>query len=146
MSKLRNAVSRARLKSLGQDVEPPKADEPPKAPKADEPPKPVQARPQRRKRRARAVALGSHLPANGNAGNDKEAADEEPQAIRDARVRLRALITQATKDAPKPSVGIVLAIVNQETGNHAAANALIDELGLEKLFGIKKFCRDDLTG
>lgn len=136
MSKLRNAVSKVRLKSLGQDVEPPQA-EPAQA-------EPAQARPERRKRRARAVALGSHLPANGNA--DKEAADEEPQAIRDARVRLRALITQATKDAPKPSVGIVLAIVNQETGNHAAANALIDELGLEKRFGIKKFCRDDLTG
>ena len=50
------------------------------------------------------------------------------------------MITAATKDAPKPSVGIVLAIVNQETGNHAAANALIDEYGLERLFGIKKFC------
>lgn len=65
---------------------------------------------------------------------------EEPQAIREARARLRGLIAAATKDAPKPSVGIVLAIVNQETGNHAAANALIEEYGLERLFGIRKFC------
>jgi hypothetical protein len=49
------------------------------------------------------------------------------------------MIAQATQDAPRSSIGIVLAIVNQETGNHTAANALIDEYGLERLFGIKKF-------
>lgn len=133
MSKLRIAVTKARL-SLAQDVEPLKADEPAQ-----------EARPERRlrrKRRARSP-LGSHLPANGNAG---EKQSEEPEAIREARERLRGLIAAATADAPKSSIGIVLAIVNQETGNHAAANALIDELGLERLFGIKKFSRNELTG
>lgn len=126
MSKLRKAVSKALLK-LGQDTEPPKGESP--------------FRVTRRRRRRPASALGGHEPANGNA--DAQEASDEPQTIRDARARLRVLIAEATKDAPKPSVGIVLAILNQETGNHAAANALIDELGLEKLFGIKKFCRND---
>lgn len=122
MSKLRNAVSRARITRLGQDIEPQE--------------KPVALVSRRRQRRARAP-LGGHEPANGNAGTR---VPEEPQAIREARARLRGLIAAATKDAPKPSVGIVLAIVNQETGNHAAANALIEEYGLERLFGIRKFC------
>lgn len=135
MSKLRKAVSRAHLKLLvvGEDEA------------AALRPKVLDHR-ERRKRRARAaddlIEIGSHLPANGNGA---QGAPEEPEAIREARARLRAMIVAATKDAPKPSVGIVLAIVNQETGNHAAANALIDEYGLERLFGIKKFCPNDLT-
>lgn len=135
MSKLRLAVSKVHLK-LAQDVEPAKAGEAAQSSQATRPER--RARPKRR-----AVSVGSHLPANGN--GDKESSGEEPQAIRDARARLRALIAAATKDAPRSSIGIVLAIVNQETGNHAAANALIDELALEKRFGIKKFVRDDLT-
>lgn len=135
MSKLRIAVSKVRL-SLAQDVEPaPDVERVPALAQEAQEEQTATLRRLPRKRRAR-VPIGSDQPANGN-GGDKE---EEPQAIRDARVRLRTLIAAATKDAPKPSVGIVLAIVNQETGNHAAANALIDELGLEKLFGIKKFC------
>lgn len=63
----------------------------------------------------------------------------EPESVQRARKRLRGLIKQATGDAPPEAVGLVLAIVTQETGNHAAANALIDEYGLEKTFGIKKF-------
>jgi hypothetical protein len=84
------------------------------------------------------VPLGSHLPANENGG----APTDEPETIRVARARLRSMIAQTTKDAPRASVGIVLAIVNQETNNHAAANALIDEYGLERLFGIKKFSQN----
>lgn len=120
MSKLRKAVTKERLKRLGQDTEP--AQSVPLVPL--------------RRRRARA-GDDHHMPANGNA--DTQSA-EEPQAIREARERLRALIAEATRDAPRPSIGIVLAIVNQETGNHAAANALIEEYGLERRFGIKKFC------
>lgn len=86
-----------------------------------------------RKRRA---MPGHQAPANGNAGPD------ELPSITAARERLRALISQATagmEELDKPGVGIVLAIVNQETGHHAAANALIDEYQLDTLFGIKKF-------
>lgn len=134
MSKLRTAVSKVYLKRLAQDVEP-------LTPKEER-----RLIKERRARRARAVEagvslelvkVGSHLPANGN--GEKEAT-QEPEAIREARVRLRTLIAAATADAPRASVGIVLAIVNQETGNHAAANALIDEYALERMFGIKKFC------
>jgi hypothetical protein len=128
LSKLREAVSKTHLKRLAQDVVEPTTEE--------------RRTIRRHRRRARVadepVKLGSHLPANGNGG--AQHATDEPDAIREARTRLRAMIAAATKDAPKPSVGIVLAIVNQETGNHAAANALIDEYGLERLFGIKKFC------
>jgi hypothetical protein len=81
--------------------------------------------------------LGSHVAANENGA--LKAPTGEPGPIREARARLRSMIAQATQDAPRSSIGIVLAIVNQETGNHTAANALIDEYGLERLFGIKKF-------
>lgn len=148
MSKLRDAVSKARLKRLGQDVVPLK----PMVPtRADESATERAELRGRRRRRARGAddRLGSHKPANENGGQSAEnengddstqAASGEPEAIRDARKRLRGMINAVAKGAPKPSVGIVLAIVNQETGNHAAANALIDEYGLERLFGIKKFC------
>jgi len=128
VSKLRKAVSKA-SDQLGQDVKPPTSKER------------RLALQERRKRRVRVAGeadkLGSHLPANENAG---EAVTEEPAAIAAARKRLRAMVAAATTDAPRPSVGIVLAIVNQETGNHTAANALIDEYELERLYGIKKFC------
>lgn len=145
MSKLRDAVSKARLKRLGQDIEPPTPTAAPAgANDTVERAERVDLR-GRRRRRARA-ALGSHDPANENGGpsvaEGDSAQDEsgEHEAIRAARERLRGMIEIATKDRPKPSIGVVLAIVNQETGNHAAANALIDEYGLTRLFGIKKFC------
>jgi hypothetical protein len=130
------------LTRLGQDIEPKPVVE------VDAPAAPADgvARADlrgRKRRRARAAdPVGSHEPANENGVAVASAQDEsgEPDAIRSARQRLRSMIAAATKGAPKPSVGIVLAIVNQETGNHAAANALIDEYGLERLFGIMKFC------
>jgi hypothetical protein len=140
LSKLRNAVSKVRLTLLGQDIEPPK----PVAEAVQAVPADGVARADlrgRKRRRARAVdPVGSHEPANDNGAVSTQAESGEPEAIRSARQRLRSMIAAATKGAPKPSVGIVLAIVNQETGNHAAANALIDEYGLERLFGITKFC------
>jgi hypothetical protein len=137
--KLRDAVSKSRLR-LGQDVEPPKPAE--AVPVADG----GDLRGRRRRPRVARDPVGSHKPANENGGpvasadDTEEDNDSEPEAIRAARTRLRSMIAQVSAGAPKPSVGIVLAIVNQETGNHAAANALIDEYGLEKLFGLKKFC------
>lgn len=133
MSKLRNAVSKIHLKRLGQDVEPLKRDEELQG---------LRALRGRRRRRARVAETGesvrdTHLPANQNGAQEPT---QEPQPIREARARLRTMIAAATANAPRSSVGIVLAIVNQETGNHAAANALIDEYKLAKLFGITKFC------
>jgi len=127
MSKLRRAVPKTLAPRLGQDVES----------------KGRRVALRERRKRARgvesgAVKVGSHLPANENGGG--QSAPEEPEAIREARKRLRAMIVDVAKNAPKPAIGIVLAIVNQETGNHSAANALIDEYGLDRLFGIKKFC------
>lgn len=138
MSKLRDAVSKARLKRLGQDIEPPTpaTEAGQGAPAASD----ARADLRGRRRRKTAIKLGSHEPANENGAKRVDSASDEPDAIRSARERLRGMIAKVSGDAPKPSVGIVLAIVNQETGNHAAANALIDEYGLERLFGIKKFC------
>lgn len=63
----------------------------------------------------------------------------EPEPVAVARQRLRAIVSQLVEGRPPSAVGLVLAILNQETGNHAAANALIDELGLTAAFGILKF-------
>lgn len=135
MSKLRKAVSKSRLRELGQDLKPPKLG-------GLRPESAEVARVDLRGRKRR-VKPGTHRPANENAGqratDRAQAASDEPLPIRAARQRLRAMIEAVSKDAPRPSIGIVLAIVNQETGNHAAANALIDEYGLESMFGIKKF-------
>jgi len=65
--------------------------------------------------------------------------DPEPEVIRTARARIKALIDRATEGHPPQAVHLVLAIVNQETGNHSAANALIREYRLDKLFGLRQF-------
>ena len=44
----------------------------------------------------------------------------------------------APTGADRVAVGLVLAILNQECGAKHAANLLIDELKLDKLFGIEK--------
>jgi len=148
MAKLRDAFSKTHLKRLGQDTS---AEVKAKlsAPATDAElraatrakvlkrrARPADERPDRPGLAKAGRRTSSHEPANGNA---KQVAKEEPQAIRDARVRLRGLVKLAMKGAPPSSIGIVLAIVNQETGNHGAANALIEEYELERLFGIKKF-------
>ena len=65
--------------------------------------------------------------------------DPEPEAIRKARARIKTLIEGATVGHPPQAVHLVLAIVNQETGNHTAANALITEYKLDDLFGLRRF-------
>lgn len=61
---------------------------------------------------------------------------EAPQ-IAKARARIRELLaTVAPKGTPRSAVGLVLALVTQETGDKAAANALIREHNLEELFGL----------
>lgn len=65
---------------------------------------------------------------------------QEPKAVRDAREGLRPLVAlMAPAGTDKTAVGLILAILNQELGNKSGANQLIDELKLDKLFGIEKF-------
>lgn len=63
----------------------------------------------------------------------------EPDAIRAAREQIREMLTAITLGRPPLAIGLVLAIVNQETGNAVGANALIDEFKLDKVFGLKRF-------
>jgi hypothetical protein len=68
-----------------------------------------------------------------------ELAPGEPPAVAQARSRIRELLRKAVpEDATPATLGIVLALVSQETGNHVAANALIDEYGLTAALGIAK--------
>lgn len=66
--------------------------------------------------------------------------EDEPESVSRARFRIRELLRKALagSDANKTTVGIVLALVSQETGNHAAANVLIDDYKLDELLGIAK--------
>ena len=65
---------------------------------------------------------------------------DEPEAVHKARFRIREVLRRALAgtDATPTTVGITLALVSQETGNHAAANAIIDEYKLTELLGIQK--------
>ena len=65
---------------------------------------------------------------------------DEPEAVHKARFRIREVLRKALAgtDATPTTVGITLALVSQETGNHAAANAIIDEYKLTDLLGIQK--------
>lgn len=65
---------------------------------------------------------------------------KESNIITSARARVAALI----KDASSPleaaqSIGLVLALLNQQVGNLDAANALIDEYSLGEKYGLEKF-------
>lgn len=70
---------------------------------------------------------------------DKVSDKPESQVVQDARKRLKPLIEQVVKGRPESAIGLVLAILNQETGHYEAANKLIDEYKLDTMFGIKKF-------
>lgn len=61
----------------------------------------------------------------------------EPEPIQKARARIKELVKKATAGQDPTGVALVLAILNQETGSHAAANKLIAEHQLDKKFGIK---------
>lgn len=63
---------------------------------------------------------------------------DEPVPVQKARARIRELLAKVVEGKTPTTVGITLALVSQETGNHAAANALIDEYNLSGLLGIQK--------
>ncbi len=67
-----------------------------------------------------------------------EKATEHP-AVTKARARIAEIIKKTSDGKSALAIGLVLALVNQETGNHAAANIIIDEHGLDKKFGLEKF-------
>lgn len=79
----------------------------------------------------------SHSPAVGESVSDESSSEHE--AIRRARKALIPLIKKTTEGKEPISIGLVLAILNQETGNHKSANVLIEEYKLDKIFGLKKF-------
>lgn len=63
----------------------------------------------------------------------------EPLAVQKARERIRGIVQSLVQDKERSAVQLVLAMVNQETGNTAAANLIIAEYKLDELFGLKRF-------
>lgn len=61
----------------------------------------------------------------------------EPSSLAKARARIRTVVERAASQFSPQTVGLALAIVSQETGNHDAANALIAEYGLTERYGIE---------
>jgi hypothetical protein len=86
-----------------------------------------------RKRRIRS------LPPVSSKSKTASAEPPELAKVQKARARIRRLVERTTSNAPRLAVSLVLALINQETGNHRAANEIIDEFGLEKRFGLQKF-------
>lgn len=63
----------------------------------------------------------------------------EPEPIAKARARIKKLVGSLVPEGTEAaSVGIVLALLSQETGNQEAANHLIEQYGLTQRFGIQK--------
>jgi hypothetical protein len=70
---------------------------------------------------------------------DAPAKPKEAEPLAKARVRVRAILDAVTVGQPKESISLVLAILNQESGNQKAAEVLIDEFELDKKYGLLKF-------
>ena len=70
--------------------------------------------------------------------------DEPKSPVDAARESLRLLVGTQKWDDPKAAaaVGLTLALLSQETGNHEAANVLIDKYDLGR-FGIQKWNSQD---
>jgi hypothetical protein len=82
---------------------------------------------------------GTSCPAKHKAKKPPEPPSESP-AVAAARKKLEPLVKMlAPSDSPPAAVGLVMALLNQQTGNKSAANLLIDEYKLDKLFGLQKF-------
>ena len=64
---------------------------------------------------------------------------KESEPLAKARLRVREILTAVTGGQPKESISLVLAILNQESGNQKAAEVLIDEFELDKKYGLLKF-------
>jgi hypothetical protein len=62
---------------------------------------------------------------------------QEQAAVAKARARIKAVIDATEEQYGPEAIGLALAIVSQETGNHEAANSLIKEYKLLEKYGIK---------
>lgn len=69
--------------------------------------------------------------------NEASEGSMEPDAVTKARARIKAVMSAAETQYGSNVVGLALAIVTQELGNHEAANSLIAEYELDKRFGIE---------
>lgn len=61
----------------------------------------------------------------------------EAEPIAKARQRIREIVTKISDGRPREAIGLVLALVSQETGNQSAADALIKEFKLDEKFGLQ---------
>jgi hypothetical protein len=93
----------------------------------------------RKKAEADKRAQAEAAKAPRKADKPRSPFEPEPDALKKARARIKTLIAGATTGHPPQAVHLVLAIVNQETGNHKAANALIEEYKLDEMFGLRRF-------
>lgn len=87
-----------------------------------------------------AEAVAAAVGAKPKKGTKKPAAapapDESP-AVEKARGRIAKALEAVEKTYSKHVIGLTLAIVSQEMGSHEAANALIAEYDLKRLYGIE---------
>ena len=67
--------------------------------------------------------------------SDRTTKPQDSSPVATARARIRMLVAEGDPAA----LGLTLALLNQEVGNQAAANALIDEYKLDEKFGLNKW-------
>lgn len=92
-------------------------------------PAPVKPLPVSKRGVSRKAAPASEAPAK----------PQEAEPLAKARVRLREILAAVTEGQSKEGISLVLAILNQESGNQKAAEALITEFELDKKYGLLKF-------
>lgn len=131
MSKLRKAMSSNKRGNSKKKTKREEACVEPVRKKGD------QSKPPMRSRARRNISPPKPKPVSEK--KDQSASVEESEVVKAARKQLKPIVEKLTKGRPANIVGLILAVVNQQTGNHNAANLLIDEYQLDKLFNIKKF-------
>jgi len=94
---------------------------------------------QRRRAEERRKAKPSPPPSAEPVPETEDAYGTEPESVRKARSRIRSLVRSVVQGQHVQAIQLVLALVNQETGNHKAANVLITEYKLDEIFGIQRF-------
>ena len=93
----------------------------------------------RRKKKQTKPSLPKLLPPSrlSTAVGTGRAGRAEGAAVAKARARIKAVIDATEEQYGPEAIGLALAIVSQETGNHAAANSLIREYRLLEKYGIQ---------
>jgi len=144
----------------GSEESEPAASEPEAEPEAEEEPEPANEVPEppaappplapegaRRHKRSRPAGEAPPPPPRVDVAEETtikdtivepEESEGEPVAVAMARARIRAILEKVTPGHSAAAIGLSLAILNQELGCHAGANALIEEFGLDR-FGLVRF-------